>query len=114
MSENQKFFALLIDGDNAQAALIPKIIEAVTIHGKPIIKKIYGDWSQEQLQHWKPIANKFNIEIEHHYNVSSGKNATDIALVIDAMDILHQRGDKLDGFCIVSSDSDFTHLARRI
>ncbi|MEO8611486.1 MAG: NYN domain-containing protein [Chloroflexota bacterium] len=114
MSENQKLFALLIDGDNAQPTLIPEIINAVNEYGKPIIKKIYGDWSQEQLKSWKPLASKYNIDIEHHYNVSSGKNATDIALVIDAMDILQQKGDKLYGFCIVSSDSDFTQLARRI
>ncbi len=114
MSENQKFFALLIDGDNTQAALIPSIVDAVKKYGNPIIKKIYGDLSLEQLKNWKSVASKYNIEIEHHYNASNGKNATDIALVIDAMDILQQRGDKLTGFCIVSSDSDFTHLARRI
>lgn len=114
MSENPKLFALLIDGDNAQTALIPQILEAVSKYGKAVIKRIYGDWSQEQLKRWEPIASKYNFDIEHRYNASNGKNATDIALVIDAMDILHEKGDKLNGFCIVSSDSDFTHLARRI
>lgn len=114
MAENQKFLALLIDGDNAQAALIPEILDAVGKHGNPIIKKVYGDWTQDQLKCWKPLASKYNLEIEHNYNASSGKNATDIALVIDAMDLLYQRGEKLNGFCFVSSDSDFTHLARRI
>lgn len=114
MSENQKFLAVLIDGDNTQPALIPQILNAVNKYGHPIIKKIYGDWSQEHLKSWQPFASKHNLEIAHHYAASSGKNATDIALVIDAMDILHQQGNKLNGFCIVSSDSDFTYLARRI
>lgn len=114
MSENLKFFAVLIDGDNIQPALIPQILNAINQHGHPIIKKIYGDWSQEHLKSWQPFASKYNLEIAHHYAATSGKNATDIALVIDAMDILHQPGNKLNGFCIVSSDSDFTHLARRI
>ncbi len=114
MSENQNLFALLIDGDNAQVALIPQILDALQEYGKPIIKKVYGDWSQDQLKNWKPIASKYNIDLEHHYTARKGKNATDIALVIDAMDNLKEWRGKVDGVCIVSSDSDFTLLARRI
>jgi len=111
MSENQKLLALFIDGDNIQPDVIHDILDVVNNYGKPVIKKIYGDWSREELKNWKPIATQHNINIEHHFNVSNGKNATDIALVIGAMDILHNKGDKLGSFCIVSSDSDFTHLA---
>lgn len=114
MSDNQKLIALLIDGDNATSTLIPQIFKVISAYGKPIIKKIYGDWSQETLKRWEPVAREHEIDLAPHFNVSSGKNATDIALVIDAMDMLWQHGHRLDGFCIVSSDSDFTHLAKRI
>lgn len=113
MAENQRLLAVLIDADNnTQPALITAIIAAAKTQGKPIISRIYGDFSQDNLKNLRPVAAKHDIEIKHSYHASSGKNATDIALVIDAMDILYDGN--VGGFCIVSSDSDFTHLARRI
>jgi uncharacterized LabA/DUF88 family protein len=112
MSENQRLLALLIDGDNAQPALIPQILNEVKQHGRPIIKNVYGDPSQDQILKWKPTLTKFGIEPKYSHHISSHKNATDIALVIDAMDILHDG--KVEVFCIVSSDKDFAHLATRI
>ncbi len=113
MVENQRLLAVLIDADNnTQPALITAIMAAAKTQGKPIISRIYGDFSQDNLKNLRPVAAEHDIEIKHSFHASSGKNATDIALVIDAMDILYDA--KIGGFCIVSSDSDFTHLARRI
>ena len=113
MSENQKNLAVLIDADNVTYGLIPQILETIGKYGRRIITNAYADWSQENLKAWKTAATKYHIETKQSYHTSSGKNATDIALVIDAMDILHQNR-AVEGFCIVSSDSDFTHLARRV
>ncbi len=113
MAENQRLLAVLIDADNnTQSAMITAIMAAAKTQGKPIISRIYGDFSQDNLKNLRPVAAEHDIEVKHSYHASSGKNATDIALVIDAMDILYDG--KVGGFCIVSSDSDFTHLARRI
>lgn len=114
MATDRKVFALLIDGDNAQPALIPQILDKVKEYGDIAIKRVYGDWSQEQLKIWKEVVNRHAIETPHRFNGSKNKNATDIALVIDAMDILHEKRDKITAFCIISSDSDFAHLALRI
>ncbi len=104
--------ALLIDGDNAQAALIKEIIAEVSKYGKATIRRIYGDWTSPGMNSWKPILNENSISAMQNFAYTTGKNATDGAMIIDAMDILHSKS--IDGFCIVSSDSDFTGLAKRI
>ena len=104
--------ALLIDGDNAQASLIKEIIAEVSKYGKATIRRIYGDWTSSSMNSWKPILNENSINAMQNFAYTTGKNATDGAMIIDAMDILHSNS--VDGFCIVSSDSDFTGLAKRI
>lgn len=104
--------ALLIDGDNAQASLIKEIISEVSKYGKATIRRIYGDWTTSHMNSWKPIVNQFSINPIQKFSYTTGKNSTDSSLIIDAMDILHSKS--VDGFCIVSSDSDYTGLAKRI
>lgn len=104
--------ALLIDGDNAQASLIKEIIAEVSTYGKATIRRIYGDWTSSVMNSWKPILNENSINAMQNFAYTTGKNSTDGAMIIDAMDILHSKS--VDGFCIVSSDSDFTGLAKRI
>lgn len=104
--------ALLIDGDNAQASLIEEIIAEVSKYGKATIRRIYGDWTSPGMKSWKPILNENAINAMQNFAYTTGKNATDGSMIIDAMDILHSKS--VDGFCIVSSDSDFTGLAKRI
>lgn len=104
--------AILIDGDNAQASLLKEIIEEVSIYGKGTIRRIYGDWTDTSMNSWKNSLNEYSISPVQKFTYSSGKNSTDSALIIDAMDILHNNN--VDGFCIVSSDSDYTGLAKRI
>lgn len=104
--------ALLIDGDNAQAALIEPMLAEVSKYGVMIIRRVYGDWSQTNLNSWKEVLNNYALHPEQQFAYTKGKNATDIALVIDAMDFLHTAD--IDGICIVSSDSDYTRLATRI
>lgn len=104
--------ALLIDGDNAQPKLMELILTEASKYGKVTIRRIYGDWTQQNMNSWKSLLNDYAISPIQKFSYTTGKNSTDSALIIDAMDILH---DKLvDGFCIVSSDSDYTGLARRI
>ncbi|HEX2908154.1 MAG TPA: NYN domain-containing protein [Phototrophicaceae bacterium] len=110
--ETKSRFALLIDGDNAQAALLPQMLAAVSKHGTVTIRCVYGDWSKPQMKSWKQAADTYAMQTVQQFSYISGKNATDIALIIDAMDILHTAG--VDGICIVSSDSDYTPLALRI
>jgi len=104
--------AVLIDGDNAQAKLIKEIIEEVSKYGKATIRRIYGDWTNNQMNSWKEIINQYSINPIQKFSYTTGKNSTDSSLIIDAMDILHDQN--VDGFCIVSSDSDYTGLAKRI
>lgn len=104
--------AILIDGDNAQASLLKEIIAEVSKHGKATIRRIYGDWTTHTMNSWKNPLNEFSINPIQKFSYSSGKNSTDSAMIIDAMDILHYNN--VDGFCIVSSDSDYTGLAKRI
>ncbi len=110
--ERQKKLAVLIDADNAQAAIIKNLLDEVAKYGIASVKRIYGNWTTPQLQPWKDVLLSHSIVPIQQFNYSSGKNATDSALIIDAMDLLH--AGNLDGFCIVSSDSDFTRLASRI
>ncbi len=104
--------AVLIDGDNAQPNLIKEIIEEVSKYGKATIRRIYGDWTSQSMNGWKKVINQHSISPIQKFSYTTGKNSTDGSLIIDAMDILH--GKQTDGFCIVSSDSDYTGLAKRI
>ena len=111
--ENTKFnIAVLIDGDNAQPKLIKEILEEVSKYGKATIRRIYGDWTQPQMNGWKEIINQYSISPIQKFAYTTGKNSTDSSLIIEAMDILHSKN--AEGFCIVSSDSDYTGLAKRI
>lgn len=104
--------AVLIDGDNIPSKYIKEMMEEITKYGTPTIKRIYGDWTKPQLAKWKGILLENAINPIQQYGYTTGKNATDSAMIIDAMDILYS--EKVDGFCLVSSDSDFTKLAMRL
>jgi uncharacterized protein (TIGR00288 family) len=104
--------AILVDGDNAQAKLLKPIIEEVSKYGKVTIRRIYGDWTSPSMSSWKKILNDVSFTPIQKFSYTTGKNSTDSSLIIDAMDILYS--DTVDGFCIVSSDSDYTGLAKRI
>ena len=110
-SEQHKF-AVLIDGDNAQASLLPQILAEVSKVGMITIKRIYGDWTTTNMNQWKESLHKYAIQPMQQFRYTTGKNATDSAMIIDAMDLLHSND--VQGFCIVSSDSDYTRLAIRI
>ncbi len=112
MVETKFNIAVLIDGDNAQAALLKYMLEEVSKYGKATIRRIYGDWTTAQMNSWKDTLNQYSISPIQKFSYTTGKNSTDSSLIIDAMDILH--GQSVDGFCIVSSDSDYTGLAKRI
>ncbi|NIJ45384.1 uncharacterized LabA/DUF88 family protein [Wenyingzhuangia heitensis] len=104
--------AVLIDGDNIPSAPIKEMMEEMAKYGNPTIKRIYGDWTKPNLGSWKEVLLENAITPIQQYAYTSGKNATDSAMIIDAMDILYS--EKVDGFCLVSSDSDFTKLATRL
>lgn len=110
--ESKFNIAVLIDGDNAQAKLIKETIEEVSKYGKVTIRRVYGDWTIPQMNSWKDILNQFSLSPIQKFTYTTGKNSTDSSLIIDAMDILHSKS--VEGFCIVSSDSDYTGLAKRI
>lgn len=104
--------AVLIDADNVSANYIKPMIEEIARYGNPTIKRIYGDWTRPNLGSWKSILLDFAFQPVQQFGYTTGKNATDSAMIIDAMDILY--GEKVEGFCLVSSDSDFTRLATRL
>lgn len=104
--------AVLIDADNIPYSNIKGMLDEIAKFGIPTIKRIYGDWTNQTVSGWKPALLQHAITPIQQYGYTRGKNATDSAMIIDAMDILHS--DKVDGFCLVSSDSDFTRLATRI
>jgi len=104
--------AVLIDADNIPYGYIKGMLDEVTKIGVPTIKRIYGDWTKPTVSGWKPALLEHAITPVQQYNYTTGKNATDSAMIIDAMDILHNQN--VDGFCLVSSDSDFTRLATRL
>ena len=106
-----KRLAMLIDGDNAEAKILDKMLEEASKHGTVTIRRIYGNWTDTGMFRWREAANKYAFQTPHQLNYTTGKNATDTFMVIDAMDVLHSG--HIDGFCIVSSDSDFTGLAKR-
>ena len=112
MNRDAPNLAVLIDSDNAQAAVISDLLAEVAQVGTATVKRAYGDWTTPQLGSWKDVLNVHAIVPVQQFSYTSGKNATDSALIIDAMDLLH--GGRVDGFCLVSSDSDFTRLATRI
>lgn len=109
---NPKKFAVLIDADNSSPKKIPAILQEVAKYGIASVKRIYGDWSSERLNAWREILLPHAITPIQQFAYTKGKDATDMILIINAMDLLY--GGALDGFCIVSSDSDFTPLASRI
>lgn len=109
---DQKKIAVLIDADNAQHSRIKKILGEVSKHGHVITKRAYGDWSSEYLKNWKTVLNELAIQPIQQFAYTTGKNATDSTLIIDAMDLLYTQ--KYDAFAIISSDSDFTRLASRL
>lgn len=109
---DDKRFALLIDADNISAKYIGGILDEITKYGVATYKRIYGDWTSTQATKWKEELLTNSIVPIQQFSNTTGKNATDSALIIDAMDILY--GERVDGFCIVSSDSDFTRLASRL
>ena len=112
MSDKKFNIAILIDGDNAQAKLLKETIEEVSKYGKATVRRIYGDWTSNVMNSWKDLINQHSINPIQKFSYTTGKNSTDGALIIDAMDILHSK--TVEGFCIVSSDSDYTGLAKRI
>ena len=104
--------AVLIDGDNIPSAYVKEMMEEIAKYGNPTIKRIYGDWTKPHLAKWKNMLLENAITPIQQYGYTTGKNATDSAMIIDAMDILYSG--KVTGFCLVSSDSDFTRLATRL
>jgi uncharacterized LabA/DUF88 family protein len=108
----QRRFAVLIDADNISATALEGMIAEIANYGIAMVKRIYGDWTLPNLKSWKEQLLEHAIQPIQQFRYTAGKNATDSALIIDAMDLLYRA--KLDGFCLVSSDSDFTRLASRI
>lgn len=104
--------AVLIDADNAQPSIVDGLLEEIAKYGTANVKRIYGDWTSNRLNGWKETLLQHSIQPIQQFGYTTGKNATDSAMIIDAMDLLYT--DRFDGFCIVSSDSDFTKLASRI
>jgi hypothetical protein len=111
-SNTQKHLAVLIDADNAPAAIVEGLFEEIAKYGVASVKRIYGDWTGPQLGGWKKVLLDHSIQPIQQFAYTKGKNATDSSLIIDAMDLLYTR--RFDGFCLVSSDSDFTRLASRL
>lgn len=110
--ENDKRFAVLIDADNVSERYIKFILDEISNDGVTTYKRIYGDWTSPTLTSWKKVLLDYSITPIQQYSYTTGKNSTDSAMIIDAMDILYT--DSVEGFCIVSSDSDFTRLASRL
>src|SRR5438477_8665967 len=110
--ENPRRFAVLIDADNTSPRIAAGLFEEVAKFGEASVRRIYGDFSGTRLKSWAEILQKYAIDPYQQFAYTTGKNASDIALVIDAMDLLHSG--RFDGFCLVSSDSDFTRLASRL
>jgi uncharacterized LabA/DUF88 family protein len=111
-TENAVRLAVLIDADNAQASIAEKLLAEVAKYGTAHVKRAYGDWTAPNLRGWKDQLLAQSIQPIQQFAYTTGKNATDAAMVIDAMDLLYSG--RFDGFCIVSSDSDFTRLAARL
>ncbi|WP_445664932.1 NYN domain-containing protein [Fodinibius sp. AD559] len=110
--ERSDKLAVLIDADNAQPAIVEGLLAEIAKYGTANVKRIYGDWTSTKLRGWKDHLLDHSIQPIQQFGYTTGKNATDSAMIIDAMDLLYTN--QFDGFCIVSSDSDFTKLAARI
>jgi uncharacterized LabA/DUF88 family protein len=110
--ENTEKLAVLIDADNTQPRIIEGLLAEVANYGTASVKRIYGDWTSTALKGWKEVLLEYSIQPVQQFAYTKGKNATDSAMIIDAMDLLYTTN--FNGFCIVSSDSDFTKLASRI
>ena len=111
-SDKTEKLAVLIDAENAQPSIVDGLLAEIAKYGTANVKRIYGDWTGPSLKGWKETLLQYSIQPIQQFRYTTGKNATDSAMIIDAMDLLYS--DKFDGFCIVSSDSDFTKLASRI
>jgi uncharacterized LabA/DUF88 family protein len=109
---SQKRLAVLIDADNAQPSITEGLMSEVAKYGLASVKRIYGDWTTPSLSGWKSVLLEHSIQPVQQFRYTAGKNATDSAMIIDAMDLLYTK--RFEGFCLVSSDSDFTRLASRI
>lgn len=112
MTNDELRLAVLIDADNAPRKSLADIMAEAAIYGNPTIKRIYGDWTSPNMNSWKDKLLEHAIAPVQQYSYTTGKNATDSAMIIDAMDILYSQ--RVDGFVLVSSDSDFTRLATRL
>ena len=110
--ENAKIIALLIDAENVSPKYIKTMLDEVSMYGSPAYKRIYGDWTSVEMGSWKKMLLEHNLTPIQQFSYTQGKNASDSAMIIDAMDILYAKN--VDGFCLVSSDSDFTRLAARL
>ena len=110
--ENTEKLAVLIDADNAQPSIVDGLLSEIANYGVASVKRIYGDWTAPGLKRWKEVLLQHSIQPIQQFAYTKGKNATDSAMIIDAMDLLYT--DNFNGFCLVSSDSDFTKLAARI
>jgi uncharacterized LabA/DUF88 family protein len=110
--EHTDRLAVLIDADNAQPSIVDSLLAEIANYGKASVKRIYGDWTGSALKGWKDVLLQYSIQPMQQFAYTKGKNATDSAMIIDAMDLLYSGN--FNGFCIVSSDSDFTKLASRI
>ena len=112
MKNRQDRLAILIDADNSQPRIIEGLLGEIANYGIASVKRIYGDWTSSQLSGWKKVLLEHGIQPIQQFAYTQGKNSTDSAMIIDAMDLLYTKN--FDGFCIVTSDSDFTRLASRI
>jgi hypothetical protein len=112
MERKNQYIALLIDAENISPSYIENIIDEANKYGTITIRRVYGDWTTPQLNPWKVKINEFGLTPVQQYAYTTGKNASDFTLIIDAMDILYK--DKVNSFCIVTSDSDFTKLVTRL
>ncbi len=112
LTNGRQRIAVLIDGDNAQSSLLPQMLVEAGRHGQVTVRRIYGDWTTNNMSSWKETLNYHAFQPIQQFRYTVGKNATDSAMIIDAMDIMHSG--VVDGFCLVSSDSDYTRLATRI
>jgi len=110
--QSSSALAVLIDADNANPAIVKGLMDEVAKLGRATVRRIYGDWTQPNLAQWKAVLLENSIQPIQQFAYTKGKNATDSSMIIDAMDLLY--ADNLDGFCLVSSDSDFTRLASRL
>lgn len=110
--DSEKKIAVLIDAENAQHSILEAVLSELSKHGHIIVKKAYGDWSSNHLRNWKQPLNELAINPVQQFSYTQGKNSSDAAMIIDAMDLLYSN--KFDAFALVSSDSDFTKLASRL